>query len=90
MRDAARMPCLRRLKQLLTDEQELALPPEYLVHFGRPSERILRLALKLKADLIFMRLRRLTHVAAAPQTDWATAYEVLCAASCPMPTVRTQ
>ena len=78
MRDAARMACLRRLEQLLTNEEELALPPEYLVHFGRPSETILQLALKLEADLIFMGLRRSTHVVAAPQTHWATAYEMVC------------
>ena len=90
MRDAARMACLRRLEQLLTNEEELALPPEYLVHFARPSERILQLALKLKADLIFMGLRRSTHFPAAPQTHWATAYEIVCGASCPVLTVRTQ
>ncbi len=89
MRDAARMACLRRLEQLPTNEEELALPPEYLVHFGRPSERILQSALKLKADLIFMGLRRSMHVVAAPQTHWATAYEMVCGASCPVLTVRT-
>jgi hypothetical protein len=76
--------------QLITNEEELALPPEYLVHFGRPSETILQLALKLKADLIFMGLRRSTDVVAAPQTHWATAYEMVCGASCPVLTVRTQ
>jgi nucleotide-binding universal stress UspA family protein len=76
--------------QLLTNEEELALPPEYLVHFGRPSETILQLALKLKADLIFMGLRLSTHVVAAPQTHWATAYEMVCGASCPVLTARTQ
>ncbi|HTT20379.1 MAG TPA: universal stress protein [Candidatus Sulfotelmatobacter sp.] len=90
MRDAARMACLRRLEQLLTNEEELALPPEYLVHFGRPSETILQLALELKVDLIFMGLRRSTDVVAAPQTHWATAYEMVCGASCPVLTVRTQ
>jgi hypothetical protein len=68
----------------------LMVQPEYLVHFGRPSERVLQLALKLKADLIFMGLRRSTQVVAAPQTHWATAYEMVCGASCPVLTVRTQ
>jgi hypothetical protein len=57
---------------------------------GRPSETILQLALKLKADLIFMGLRRSTHVVAAPQTHWATAYEMVCGASSPVLTARTQ
>jgi len=76
--------------QLLTNEKELALAPKYLVHFGRPSARILQLALKLKADRIFMGLRRSTDVVAAPQTYWATAYEMVCGASCPVLTVWTQ
>ena len=89
MRDAARVAYLRQLEQLLTNEEELALPPDYPVHFGRPSETIVQVALKLEADFIFMGLRRSTHIV-APQTHWATAYEMVCGASCPVLTIRTQ
>jgi nucleotide-binding universal stress UspA family protein len=89
MRDAARMAYLQRPRQLLTNEQELAMPPEYLVRVGQPSETILQAALELEANLIFMGLRLSTHIA-HPQMRWATAYEVVCSARCSVLTVRTQ
>jgi nucleotide-binding universal stress UspA family protein len=90
LRDPPRMACFRQLEQLLTHEQELALPPEFFVHFGLPSERILQLASELKADLIFMGLRRSTHIASASHLPWATAYDVVCCAGCPVLTVRSE
>jgi nucleotide-binding universal stress UspA family protein len=85
---ADRMACLRRLEQSQTGE-EFVEPPEYLVKFGAPSERILQVAAEIKADLIFMGLHPSTHIA-PPQMRFATAYEVVCGASCPVLTVRTQ
>jgi nucleotide-binding universal stress UspA family protein len=90
MRDAVRMARLRQLEELVRGEQEMELPPEFIVHFGLPSERILQVALELKADLIFLGLRRSTHIATASRMPWATAYEVVCYAGCPVLTVRTQ
>ncbi len=90
MRDPARMACLLQLEQLLGDEEELLLPPEFIVHFGLPSEKILQVALDLKADLIFLGLRHSAHASTSPHMPWATAYEVVCAAGCPVLTVRTQ
>jgi nucleotide-binding universal stress UspA family protein len=89
-RDAARMAYLRRLEQLLTDERELVEPPEYLVQFGLPSEKILQAATQLEANLIFIGLRHSVHIVTPPHMHWATAYEVVCGASCPVLTVRTQ
>lgn len=88
IRDAARMACLRHLEQLLRGEQEMELPPEFVVHFGLASERILQVALEHKAELIIMGLRRSTHIATAARMPWATAYEVVCNAGCPVLTVR--
>jgi nucleotide-binding universal stress UspA family protein len=87
-RDAARMARLRQLEQLLRGEQEMELPPEFVVHFGLPSEKILQVALEHKAELIIMGLRRSTHIATASRMPWATAYEVVCNAGCPVLTVR--
>jgi nucleotide-binding universal stress UspA family protein len=86
--DIVRVACLRRIEQLLA-HQELAHPPECLVQFGVPSERILRTATEIKADLVFLGLHRSTRVASL-QMRWATAYEVVCGASCPVLTSRTQ
>ena len=88
-RDAARMACLRQLEQLVADEQELALPPEFIVHFGMPSLKILEVARELRADLLFMGLRRSSRIGTASHMPWATAYEVVCCAGCPVLTVRT-
>jgi nucleotide-binding universal stress UspA family protein len=90
MRDAARMARLRQLEQFVRGDQEMELPPEFIVHFGLPSERILQVALEHKADLIIMGLRRSTHIATASRVPWATAYEVVCNAGCPVLTVRAQ
>jgi nucleotide-binding universal stress UspA family protein len=88
MRNNARMACVRQLEQLLTSKQELALEPDFIVQFGLPSEKILQVALELKVDLIFLGLRRSSHIAAASHMPWATAYEVVCGARCPVLTVR--
>lgn len=88
--DPARTVCLRKFEQLLRDEEELALPPEFIVHSGLPSEKILHVALDLRADLIFMGLRRSNHGATTSHMPWATAYEVVCGAGCPVLTMRTQ
>jgi len=90
MRDSARKACLRKLEELLRGEEELALPPEFIVRFGLPSEKILLEALELKADLIFMGLRRSSHIPGASHTPWTTAYDVACCAGCPVLTVRTE
>jgi nucleotide-binding universal stress UspA family protein len=88
MRDAARMARLRQLEELVRGEQEMEFPPEFIVHFGLPAERILQVALELKADLIFLGLRGSTQIAIASRVPWATAYEVVCNAGCPVLTVR--
>lgn len=90
IRDSARMACVRQLEQLLGGEEELVVPPEFIVRFGLPSEKILEEALELKADLIFMGLHPSTHVADASHMPWATAYDVVCCAGCPVLTVRAQ
>jgi nucleotide-binding universal stress UspA family protein len=66
----------------------LAVPPEFLVEFGSPSETILHVANRFAADAIVMGLRRTTRIGAASHLPWAVAYEVVCASSCPVLTVR--
>lgn len=69
----------------------LKVKPECVVEYcsaGPISEKILETAEKLKVDLIIMGLRRSTHVEAASHAPWATAYEVVCGAGCPVVTAR--
>ena len=88
MRENARMASLRRLEELTAQNAELAVKPEFMVEFGLPSEMILQAADTLKADGIIMGLHRSTHIGTASHMPWATAYEVVCRASCPVLTVK--
>jgi len=88
VRENARMASLRRLEELTAQNAELAVKPEFMVEFGLPGEMILQTADTLKADAIIMGLHRSAHIGAASHMPWATAYEVVCRASCPVLTVR--
>jgi len=88
MREKARVATTPRLQQLISESEKLAVKPEFLVEFGFPSEKILHVALKLKADVIIMGLRRSTSTGTASHVPWAIAYEVVCGAACPVLTVR--
>jgi nucleotide-binding universal stress UspA family protein len=81
---------LRQLQEL-TLGVGLKINPEFVVEFGPAgpvSEKILQTATKLKVDLIIMGLRRFTHANVASHRPWATAYEVVCGAGCPVVTIR--
>ncbi len=86
--ELARQNSLRRLKEL-TANSELTVTPEFIVEFGSPSEKILRVAGMVGADVIIMGMHRSAHVGPASHTLWATAYEVVRSAACPVMTVRS-
>lgn len=88
MRDNARMASLRRLEQLPTGEPEPIIEPEFMVQFGLPTEKILDAALKLKVELIIMGLHASTRISTISHMPWATAYEVVSGAGCPVLTIR--
>src|ERR1039457_2451902 len=88
MREKARMAGLQRLQELVPQNTELAVKPEFVVEFGSPSEKILRVAETFQVDAIIMGLHRSAHIDMASHTLWATAQEVVCGASCPVLTVR--
>ena len=81
---------LQRLEEL-TLNSPLKVRPEFVVEYcsaGPISEKILDTAENLKVDLIVMGLRRSKYVEATSHAPWATAYEVVCGAGCPVVTVR--
>ena len=88
MRENARMASSRRLEELLSQNTELAVKPEFVVEFGLPSAKILEAARTLEVDTIIMGLHRTTHIATASHMPWATTYEVVCGAGCPVLIVR--
>jgi nucleotide-binding universal stress UspA family protein len=81
---------LQRLEEL-TLNSTLKVRPQFVVEYcstGPISEKILETAENLKVDLIIMGLRRSTYVEATSHAPWATAYEVVCGAGCPVVTAR--
>jgi len=90
MRESIRIACLRHLEEL-TRNVWLKHKPEFFAHFemsGPVSDKILDTAEKLKAGLIVMGLHRSRHVGTAAHMPWATAYDVVCGARCPVLTVK--
>jgi nucleotide-binding universal stress UspA family protein len=88
MRENARMAVMRQLEQLVPRDEEAPLETEFMVQFGFPSEKILQVALERGVDLIVMGLHASTHIGTVSHLPWATAYEVVCGAGCPVLTVR--
>jgi nucleotide-binding universal stress UspA family protein len=75
------------LEELLPTDASDWCRPECLVRFEFPAEGILNLAETRHADLIVMGVHRRAPVASA-HLPWATAYQVVCHATCPVLTVR--
>jgi len=86
--ESARRNALARLKQLIPPESKLASDPELRVEFGPVSQEIVRIAAACQADLIVMGVNRAASVRVSVHLPWATAYEVVCHAPCPVLTVR--
>jgi nucleotide-binding universal stress UspA family protein len=87
-KEKARLSGLGRLEQLLSRQPKLGLPPEFIVEFGSPAERILEVADTLKSDAVILGLHHKASIGAASHMPWATAYQVVCGACCSVLTVR--
>lgn len=76
----------KRLRALLPDEAGLWCEPEIVVEFGEPADAILKVAAETRAELIALGVRKAgTFPGHLPP---ATAYKVVCQATCPVLTVR--
>jgi nucleotide-binding universal stress UspA family protein len=75
-----------RLQSLIPRDAQLAQTPEYLVEFGPAAERILAVANERNPGVIVLGVRQ--PVGFARRLKWATAYEVVSNAACPVLTVR--
>jgi nucleotide-binding universal stress UspA family protein len=90
LREKAQAASLRRLEDLVR-HVPLKIPPEFRVEFGAAaamSEKILETAESIQAEIIVMGLHRSKYVGTASHLPWATAYDVVCRAGCPVLTVR--
>jgi nucleotide-binding universal stress UspA family protein len=78
---------LRKLEDLIPEEEDLRWAPEPIVEFGSPADRILQKAAERDADLIVLGVRS-DHIDASTHLPWATAHKVVARANCPVLTVR--
>ena len=76
-----------RLLSLVPADAKLIVPPKPVVHFGVASTAILSVANELRPDLIVLGIRQPEGF--ARRLRWATAYDVVSNAPCPVLTVRT-
>ena len=88
MRENARQACARRLEQLMPREEETPIESAFVVQFGIPSEKILQVALDKRVELIILGLHRASLAGTISHRPWATAFEIVCGAGCPVLTVR--
>ena len=77
---------LEQMQQMIPEEADLWCEPEIRVDFGTPADEILRLTSEQNADLIVLGVRR--SATFAGHLPPATAYKVVCQATCPVLTVR--
>ena len=76
----------QKLAALIPADADLPAPPELYVAFGSAADAILQLASEWQPDLIVMGVRR--HERDARRITWATAYNVVANAPCPVLTVK--
>lgn len=88
-RDAVEEYVRARLQTLVPAEATAWCTPEFIVRYDFPAEGILKVAEEISADLIVMGVHQARFPRLAAHTPWATAYEVVCRAHCPVLTVRS-
>jgi len=80
---------IHRLYQTVLKDAELHFPPQLLVQYGDPAERILATAKERSSDLIVLGVRDASgHIGAATHLERATAHKIVAHALCPVLTVR--
>ena len=87
-RAARQAAAIERLRGLIPAEAGLEKPPQFVVEFGSAAERIEAVASERGAQLVVLGVRQ--PVGFARRLKWATAYEVVSNAPCPVLTVKTQ
>jgi len=78
----------RILEGLLPSEARPDSAPAFFVEFGPAAEQIVRAAARWKASLIVLGLREVEETS-RKETTWATAYEIISRAGCPVLTLRS-
>lgn len=77
----------KRLLAIVPEDAKLSAPVKTLVRFGVASEAILKVAEEMKPDLVVLGVRQPEGF--GRRLHWATAFDVVSNAPCPVLTVRT-
>ena len=83
--------CHRVEQQLVNAAPEIKYlkpQPEFMVEFGEPAAKILRVASEISADIIVLGAHAPRDVRTISHLPWATAGRVISGAACPVLTVR--
>jgi nucleotide-binding universal stress UspA family protein len=81
---------LRDLEGLISHDDDLLCPPEFVAEYGSPAEIILRKAAENAVDLIVLGARpAAAHLMAATHLGGSTVHKVIVGANCPVLTVRS-
>jgi hypothetical protein len=88
VRERARVATVQRLATLVKQGSDMEKQASFIVKFDEPSEGILRTAAAIQSDMIIMGLAQQKSVEAISHLPWATAYEVVCRAACPVLTMK--
>lgn len=86
--EEARLGAVERLGKLIPPDLDLTPAPEFVVGFDSVAREIVKNAADSRTDLIVMGVNRAAFARASAHLPWATAYEVVCQAKCPVLTVR--
>lgn len=79
----------RRLREMISPEQELTFPPQFFVEPGKAAETIRTFATKHGADLIVIGVQAAAHgVGALTHFGHTLPQEVVAYATCPVLTMR--
>ncbi|MGB8062696.1 MAG: universal stress protein [Candidatus Sulfotelmatobacter sp.] len=78
---------VRRLQALIPADAALQYPPETVLEFGSPAERILKVAAEREADMIVLGARSAADIGST-HLPWSSAHHVIAQAHCPVLTIR--
>ncbi len=84
----AQRETVEKLKRLIPPDVKLQSDPEFVVALDYLPGEIFKIADGCQADLIVMGVKRVAFVRTSAHLPWATTYEVVCRAKCPVLTVR--
>jgi nucleotide-binding universal stress UspA family protein len=80
---------MHRLYEIVPRDADLDFPPEVVVEYGDPADRIVEFAMQRGIDLIVIGVRSATgRLGAATHLERATAHKIVAHAQCPVLTAR--